>query len=68
MSISPQKPSLKRKAGKADPNDGTVLIFLAHSMIRLEQLAKGVGLGVWSAITQFQALGSDARRSCRSGV
>jgi CubicO group peptidase (beta-lactamase class C family) len=43
---------------QADPNDGTVLIFLAHSMVRLDQLAKGVGLGVWSAIGQFQALGS----------
>jgi CubicO group peptidase (beta-lactamase class C family) len=43
---------------QADPNNGSVLIFLAHSMVDLNQLAKGVGLGVWDAITQFQALGS----------
>ena len=43
---------------QADPNDGSVMIFLAHSAARLDQLAKGVGLGVWGAISQFQALGS----------
>lgn len=43
---------------QADPNDGSVLIFLAHSMVDLEQLANGFGLGVWMAITQFQALAS----------
>jgi len=43
---------------QADPNDGSVLIFLAHSMVDLEQLANGIGLGVWLAITQFQALAS----------
>jgi CubicO group peptidase (beta-lactamase class C family) len=48
---------------QADPNDGSVLIFLAHNMVQLDQLAKGVGLGVWSAIGQFQALGSDSRRT-----
>jgi CubicO group peptidase (beta-lactamase class C family) len=53
---------------QADPNDGSVLIFLAHSMVQMEQLAKGVGLGVWDAITQFQALGSDSQRSHRSGM
>jgi CubicO group peptidase (beta-lactamase class C family) len=53
---------------QADPNDGTVLIFLAHSMFQLDQLAKGIGLGVWDAITQFQALGSASQRSHRSGM
>lgn len=43
---------------QADPNDNSVLIFLAHSMVDLEQLANGFGLGVWMAITQFQALAS----------
>lgn len=43
---------------QADPNDGSVLIFLAHSMVDMEQLANGIGLGVWLAITQFQALAS----------
>lgn len=43
---------------QADPNDGSVMIFLAHSMVELEQLARGIGLGVWSAISEFQSLGS----------
>jgi hypothetical protein len=53
---------------QADPNDGTVLIFLAHSMFRLDQLAKGIGLGVWDAMRQFPALGSESPRSYRSTV
>ena len=43
---------------QADPNDNSVLIFLAHSMVDLEQMANGFGLGAWMAITQFQALAS----------
>src|SRR5579872_201854 len=39
---------------QADPNDGSVLIFLAHNMVELAQMAKGVGLGVWAAIEVFQ--------------
>jgi CubicO group peptidase (beta-lactamase class C family) len=53
---------------QADPNDGSVLIFLAHSMVRLDQLAKGIGLGVWDAIRQFQALGSDRQRAQRAAI
>jgi hypothetical protein len=37
-------------------------------MFQLDQLAKGIGLGVWDAITQFQALGSASQRSHRSGM
>jgi CubicO group peptidase (beta-lactamase class C family) len=40
---------------QADPNDGSVLIFLAHNMLDLAQMAKGVGLGVWAAIETFQS-------------
>ncbi len=43
---------------QADPNDGSVLVFLTHSMIQLEQLAEGIGLGGWDATMQFQALAS----------
>jgi CubicO group peptidase (beta-lactamase class C family) len=43
---------------QADPNDGSVMIFLAHNMVQLEQLASGVGLGVWSAIGEFQSIAS----------
>ena len=43
---------------QADPNDGSVLLFLAHNMVELDQLARGIGLGVYGAITQFQSLAS----------
>ena len=38
---------------QADPKDGSVLIFLAHNMVDLGQMAKGIGLGVWAAIEAF---------------
>jgi hypothetical protein len=28
--------------------------FLAHNMVDLVQMARGIGLGVWAAIDQFQ--------------
>lgn len=43
---------------QADPNDGSVLIFLAHNMVQLERLVEGIGLGVWGAIGEFQSIGS----------
>jgi CubicO group peptidase (beta-lactamase class C family) len=46
---------------QADPEDGSVLIFLAHNMVDLAQMAKGIGLGVWSAIDTFQTLASVSR-------
>jgi CubicO group peptidase (beta-lactamase class C family) len=41
---------------QADPTDGSVMIFLAHNNFELEQLSKGIGLGVYAAITDFHAL------------
>ena len=41
---------------QADPNDRSVLIFLAHNMLELHQMARGIGLGVWSAIAGFHEL------------
>jgi CubicO group peptidase (beta-lactamase class C family) len=41
---------------QADPNDGSVLIFLTHNMVELHQMADGVGLGVWDAIAEFHRL------------
>jgi hypothetical protein len=35
-----------------------VLIFLAHNLVELDQFAKGLGLGVYDAITQFHELAS----------
>jgi hypothetical protein len=43
---------------QADPNDGSVLTFLAHNMVDLQQMAKGIGFGVWGAIDTFQRLAS----------
>jgi CubicO group peptidase (beta-lactamase class C family) len=40
---------------QADPNDRSVLIFLSHNMVELQQMARGIGLGVWSAIASFHA-------------
>lgn len=40
---------------RADPVNNSVLIFLAHNMLELEQLFDGIGSGVYDAITQFQA-------------
>jgi CubicO group peptidase (beta-lactamase class C family) len=41
---------------QADPNDRSVLIFLSHNMLELSQMARGIGLGVWSAIADFHAI------------
>jgi CubicO group peptidase (beta-lactamase class C family) len=43
---------------QADPTDGSVLIFLAHSMVDLQQMSRGIGLGVWSAIATFHSMAS----------
>ena len=40
---------------QADPNDGSVLVFLAHNVVELEQVAHGIGFGVYGAIRRFQA-------------
>ena len=41
---------------QADPNDGSVLIYLSHNMVGMSQLAEGIGLATWSAIATFHAL------------
>ncbi len=47
---------------RADPSNNSVLVFLAHNMLELEQLLNGIGLGVFDAITQFQAQASTLLR------
>jgi CubicO group peptidase (beta-lactamase class C family) len=47
---------------QADPNDGSVMIFLAHNMVEMHQMAAGIGLSVWGAISEFQAAGTVAVR------
>jgi CubicO group peptidase (beta-lactamase class C family) len=44
---------------QADPRNGLVLIFLAHNIVDLKQMAKGIGLGVWAAVETFQTLACD---------
>ncbi|MBL8049888.1 MAG: beta-lactamase family protein [Anaerolineales bacterium] len=39
---------------RADPSNNSVMIFLSHNMVELEQLFDGIGAGVYEAITQFQ--------------
>ena len=46
---------------QADPKEGSVLIFLAHNMVDMAQMGKGIGLGVWGAIDRFQTLASVSR-------
>jgi CubicO group peptidase (beta-lactamase class C family) len=41
---------------QADPTDRSVLIFLCHNMLELSQMARGIGLGAWSAIASFHAI------------
>jgi CubicO group peptidase (beta-lactamase class C family) len=41
---------------QADPTDRSVLIFLSHNMLELSQMARGIGLDVWSAIASFRAI------------
>jgi CubicO group peptidase (beta-lactamase class C family) len=43
---------------RADRHANSVMIFLAHNMVDLHQLANGIGNGVFRTITKFQALAS----------
>jgi CubicO group peptidase (beta-lactamase class C family) len=45
---------------QADPTDRSVLIFLTHNMLELSQMARGIGLGVWSAIASFHAIATSS--------
>jgi CubicO group peptidase (beta-lactamase class C family) len=40
---------------QADPVDESILVFLAHNMVELRQMAAGTGLGVWAAIAGFHS-------------
>ena len=46
---------------QADPNDGSVLIFMAHNMVDLTQMSKGIGIGVWAAIDAFRKSAADSQ-------
>jgi hypothetical protein len=44
---------------QADPMDRSIFLFLTHHMVELRQLMQGIGLGVWSAISDFHALATE---------
>jgi CubicO group peptidase (beta-lactamase class C family) len=48
---------------RADVRDNSVMIFLTHNMVELDQFNQGIGFGVYDAITRFQALASAPRRT-----
>jgi CubicO group peptidase (beta-lactamase class C family) len=52
---------------RADRNDHSVMIFLTHNMVTLDQMARGIGLGVYGAIDTFQKLALGLRDIHRSG-
>jgi CubicO group peptidase (beta-lactamase class C family) len=45
---------------QVDPGEETIMIFLAHNSFEVAQIAKGYGLGVYSAITQYHSTSRDA--------
>ncbi|HEU4323762.1 MAG TPA: serine hydrolase domain-containing protein [Roseiflexaceae bacterium] len=47
----------------ADPSAGSVMIFLTHNMVDLDQLAAGVGLGAYLAREEFYALAAASQAS-----
>lgn len=40
---------------RVDPSDRSIKIFLTHNMVEMEQLAAGIGIGVYEAIQRFAA-------------
>jgi CubicO group peptidase (beta-lactamase class C family) len=53
---------------QADQSDNSVLIFLTHNMVELQQMASGIGLDAWSATAKFHELESGLREPTRSVV
>jgi CubicO group peptidase (beta-lactamase class C family) len=47
---------------QADPKQRSIFIFLAHNMVDMPQMAKGIGLGVWAAIEEFQTAAMTLQR------
>jgi len=41
---------------QADPKENSVFLFLAHNMVDLPQMARGIGLGVWATIDSAQRI------------
>lgn len=45
---------------QADPKENSVFVFLAHNMVDLAQMARGVGLGVWATIDRLLTVASES--------
>lgn len=43
---------------QSDPVDGSVMVFLAHNALEVKQMSRGIGLGVYGAISEFHAIGA----------
>lgn len=43
---------------QVDPVEQSIMIFLAQNAVEPAQMAQGIGLGVWSAISEFHAIGA----------
>ncbi len=43
----------------ADPKENSIFIFLAHNMVDVAQMAKGIGRGVWATINDAQLAALD---------
>lgn len=41
---------------RADPTDGSVMVFLCHNMVERAQFENGIGLDVYGAMSTFQTL------------
>jgi CubicO group peptidase (beta-lactamase class C family) len=52
---------------QVDPTDRSIMIFLAHNAFEPAQLAKGFGLAVYGAITEFHAAASRAASHASAG-
>lgn len=50
---------------QVDPVEDSIMIFLAHNAFKPAQLARGRGLGVYSAIEQFHAIASSSNAESR---
>jgi hypothetical protein len=46
---------------QADPTDDSIMIFLTHNVVELEQIDQGIGWGAFGAVRSFHALASAGR-------
>jgi CubicO group peptidase (beta-lactamase class C family) len=47
---------------QADPTNRSVMIFLAHNVVEVDQITNGIGLGVFGAIVEFHSIAASQLR------